>query len=189
MGLVLVNDPVFGDLPAVGETPGVIAERMRSGLAVVWDPKTGDAGALAAFLGDDFVSFEGTVYARRAGGRLDPVDWSRQAVVVVRPPAGDIFTLGEPELKSAFARVADGLGVPVVVEEEPVVSDPLAVAVAEKADAPADIDGDGVIDVYEAQTVLELQDVLRERGLAVSGAKAELVARLHEDDAATKPAG
>lgn len=190
MSLVFQNDPVFGDLPAVGGTPGLIANRMRAGLAVVWDPATGDAAALAAFLGDDFVSFEGLVYARRPG-RLDAVDWTRVACVVVRPPAGDIFTLGEAELTSSFARVVDGSLV-APVEEEPVAEalvDPVAAAMAVQADEPSDVDGDGTIDVYEAQTVAELQEVLRGRGLAVSGAKAELVARLHEDDAAHKPEG
>lgn len=34
---------------------------------------------------------------------------------------------------------------------------------------------------WDAYTVAELQDELRERDLAVSGSKAELLARIHED--------
>ena len=40
---------------------------------------------------------------------------------------------------------------------------------------------------YDGQTVAELKEVLRERGLPVSGAKALLVARLEEFDARSKP--
>lgn len=41
-----------------------------------------------------------------------------------------------------------------------------------------------VIDTsYESMTVTQLQDILRERGLTVSGIKAELIARLEADDA------
>ena len=36
---------------------------------------------------------------------------------------------------------------------------------------------------YDSMTVTQLQDLLRERGLTVSGVKAELVARLEADDA------
>lgn len=36
---------------------------------------------------------------------------------------------------------------------------------------------------YDSMTVLQLQDILRERGLTVSGNKAELIARLEADDA------
>ena len=36
---------------------------------------------------------------------------------------------------------------------------------------------------YDSMTVSQLQDLLRERGLTVSGVKAELVARLEADDA------
>ena len=36
---------------------------------------------------------------------------------------------------------------------------------------------------YDSMTVSQLQDVLRERGLTVSGTKAELIARLEADDA------
>ena len=35
---------------------------------------------------------------------------------------------------------------------------------------------------YESLTVADLKDVLRERGLPVSGKKAELIARLEEHD-------
>lgn len=35
---------------------------------------------------------------------------------------------------------------------------------------------------YDSMTVSQLQDVLRERGLTVSGTKAELIARLEADD-------
>jgi hypothetical protein len=41
---------------------------------------------------------------------------------------------------------------------------------------------------YEAQTVAELQDELRDRDLAVSGTKDELIARLEEDDNAPQGA-
>lgn len=166
MSLVFVNDPKFDELPLVGGVPALLALRTSCGVAVRWDPATGSPDDLSAFLGDEFVSFEGRVMHRVANGSLIPVDWALRSVVVVRPPAGDVFTVdGSVEaLTSQFAIVVD---VPATVVEVPV-----------------DEDGDGVIDVYEAQTVADLAGVLRERGLQVSGTKAELVARLHDDDKA-----
>ena len=40
---------------------------------------------------------------------------------------------------------------------------------------------------YEELTVAQLKDILRERGLPVSGKKAELIDRLAEDDGAPEP--
>ena len=60
--------------------------------------------------------------------------------------------------------VADGNPFP---EEEPVEEEPVE-------EEPVD---------YDSMTVAMLRDLLNERGLPVSGVKAELVARLEEDDA------
>jgi hypothetical protein len=49
-------------------------------------------------------------------------------------------------------------------------------------EADQDLIGDD--DGYESKTVEELTELLEDRGLSKSGKKAELVARLEEDDAA-----
>ena len=65
-----------------------------------------------------------------------------------------------------------------------------AVAVAEEVQMGAAVELEDVVEpepepepTYDSMTVTQLQDLLRERGLTVSGVKAELVARLEADDA------
>jgi len=50
------------------------------------------------------------------------------------------------------------------------------------------VDGEEVFSEYEDMTSTQLKDALRERGLSTSGTKAEMVARLEEDDAGTSEA-
>ena len=61
-----------------------------------------------------------------------------------------------------------------------------AVAVAEEVQMAAAVEPEPDPEpelTYDSMTVPQLQDLLRERGLTVSGVKAELVARLEADDA------
>ena len=61
-----------------------------------------------------------------------------------------------------------------------------AVAVAEEVQMAAAVEPEPEPEpelTYDSMTVPQLQDLLRERGLTVSGVKAELVARLEADDA------
>ena len=59
-----------------------------------------------------------------------------------------------------------------------------AVAVAEEVQMAAAVEPEHDPELtYDSMTVPQLQDLLRERGLTVSGVKAELVARLEADDA------
>jgi Dullard-like phosphatase family protein len=65
---------------------------------------------------------------------------------------------------------------PQVLENDlPAVDDDLP------ADASADMPTTNMVD-YSANTVVQLRDVLRSRGLTLGGKKAELVARLQDDD-------
>ena len=59
-----------------------------------------------------------------------------------------------------------------------------AVTVAEEVQMAAAVEPEPEPEpTYDSMTVTQLQDLLRERGLTVSGVKAELVARLETDDA------
>lgn len=111
-----VNDPVFGSVPPVGVlgVPVLVANRRACGEARLWDPVSGDAVALAEFLGGSFVAVDGGLFLRRSDGWLEPQGWVSDRVVVVRPPAGDPFTVVEHRFVSEFAAVdagGDGDGV------------------------------------------------------------------------------
>lgn len=116
MGNVFQNDPKIDELPKVGEEPALLAPRTSCGLAAVWDPADGDAGALASFLGAAFVSFEGQVYQRHENGALSPVQWTNRKVVVLRPPAGDFRFIDAQSLTSEYAMVVGNGPAPVVEE-------------------------------------------------------------------------
>ena len=87
-----------------------------------------------------------------------------------------------------------------VVEDNPfpaeLMTETEAVAVAEEVQMAAAVELEPEVEevvepepepepepTYDSMTVPQLQDLLRERGLTVSGVKAELVARLEADDA------
>ena len=73
---------------------------------------------------------------------------------------------------------------------EELMTETEAVAVAEEVQMAAAVELEPEVEevvepepTYDSMTVPQLQDLLRERGLTVSGVKAELVARLEADDA------
>ena len=73
---------------------------------------------------------------------------------------------------------------------EELMTETEAVAVSEEVQMSAAVELEPEVEevvepepTYDSMTVPQLQDLLRERGLTVSGVKAELVARLEADDA------
>ena len=101
----------------------------------------------------------------RARWNPPPVDRTMDFVLGKRPEVGD-------------TRVTDHV--------DPSEFHPHVVAEDEDSDVYEDDlteDEDSEDEGYEAMTVEELKDELEERGLPKSGNKAELVARLEEDDA------
>lgn len=101
-----VNDPTAADLSPVGSsTPALVATRILCGEAFLWDPATGDAGALAEFLGEQVVAVGGKVYREAANGVLNPLRDTEARCVVVRPPAGDILFLPEDRFTTNWAIV------------------------------------------------------------------------------------
>lgn len=152
-----VADPVL--------VPGVVAlvaVRSEAGLALPW--AAGDAAdpvkleVLAGFLGAEFRKVDDVLYRRSSSGDLDRIDLSR-AGVFVRPNATSVVD------GFVFVEVAEFVRRYAVVAAE--VSTEVEAAVAP---------------VYDDLTVAELRDALQLRGLSSSGNKAELVARLVEDD-------
>lgn len=111
-----VNDPSFGDVPAVGEGEVLLARRVECGSAARWAPN-GDAVALAEWLGPNFRALDGVVYRATEGGTLVPVDWLAQEVVLVRPPAGEIHVVSKHVLAAEYAQV---VGEADVVKPKPV---------------------------------------------------------------------
>lgn len=69
-----------------------------------------------------------------------------------------------------------------VAVAEAVVEETLETIVEEVAEAEPEPESEPEL-TYDSMTVTQLQDLLRERELTVSGVKAELVARLEADDA------
>jgi hypothetical protein len=76
---------------------------------------------------------------------------------------------------------------PEAVDVEQPDQEPAATPESEE-DGPGDVDGDGVIDEYEAHTKVELVELCAARTppLSTTGNKAELVARLREADQAAQ---
>ena len=110
--------------------------------------------------------------------RLRP--WDKEKQVEAEP---------EPEIEEDFfnpeAAVTDNNPFP-----EELMTEDDAVAVAEEVQMGAAVpEVEEVVEAepepeltYDSMTVTQLQDLLRERGLTVSGVKAELVTRLEADD-------
>lgn len=104
-----MNDPVAGDLPRPGSDGVVlVAQRDACGEARLWEPG-GDAQALVDFVGDTLVALNGEVYARQPDRSLRPADFLKSSMVVVKPPAGDIFWLEPGVFSRRYARVETGL--------------------------------------------------------------------------------
>ena len=109
------------------------------------------------------------------GGRDPP--WKKKLAAVEPEP--------EPEVEEDFFNPEAAL-----VEDNPfpteLMTEDDAAAVAEAVVEEATTVEPEVEEpepTYDSMTVLQLQDILRERGLTVSGNKAELIARLEADDA------
>lgn len=102
-----VNDPT--EFPPVGAPAGVlVGPRTQSGEAFLWEPG-GDAEAVVRLFGEhQLVNVGGQVYQRQADGTLVPAAFLTSTVVIVKPPAGDTFTVPLAEMTRMYARV-DGL--------------------------------------------------------------------------------
>ena len=100
---------------------------------------------------------------------LHPGDWRR--------PAPEVE---EPEVEEDFEAEANP-----ILSEVPIFN-PEAGAIGgnpfPEMEAEPEVEEEPEVD-YESMTVAQLRDLLNERGLPVSGVKAELIARLEEDDA------
>jgi len=117
------------------------------------------------------------------GGRDPP--WKRKKLAAAEPEP-------EPEVEGDFFNpeyaVTDNNPFP---EELMTEDDAVAVAdavIEEVTTAEPEVEVEEVVEpepepTYDSMTVPQLQDVLRERSLTVSGTKAELIARLEADDA------
>lgn len=182
MSLLFVNDPQFDALPKVGEAPALLGPRTQSGEAVRWS-KDGDPDALAAFLGDAFVSFEGRVWQRMNGGALEVVEWTGKDVVLVRPPAGNVFHIPKLDLVSLWA-IVTAVDDP---EPQPVDADGNLLPAPEQ-DAPSDVNGDGAITEYELLDYPALVQAVKDReGVELpfpAAKKAVLIGLLVADDEA-----
>ena len=102
------------------------------------------------------------------GGKNPP--WKKKLAAPEPEPEEDFFN---PE-----AAVIDNNPFP-----EELMTETDAVAVADAVVEEATIVEPEVEPTYDSMTVPQLQDILRERSLTVSGTKAELIARLEADDA------
>ena len=100
---------------------------------------------------------------------LHPGDWRREQPVT------------EEIVEEIVEEVVEEI-VEEVVEEEVTVFNPEAAATDGDPFPETEPEEEETVD-YNSMTVAMLRDLLDERGLAVSGIKAELVARLEEDDA------
>jgi len=116
------------------------------------------------------------------GGRDPP--WKKKLAAVVEPEP-------EPEEEDFFnpeAAIVDTNPFPdelmteddAVAVAEAVVEETLEAAVEEVVEVEPEAEPELT---YDSMTVPQLQDILRERSLTVSGTKAELIARLEADDA------
>tara|TARA_R100000008_G_scaffold86868_1_gene82191 strand:+ start:1697 stop:2152 length:456 start_codon:yes stop_codon:yes gene_type:complete len=99
---------------------------------------------------------------------------------VVEKVLGAAPVEAEPELEEDFfhpeAAAVDNNPFPEELMTEAEAEEVVEAVVAEVSAAEPE-------PTYNSMTVNQLQDLLRERGLTVSGVKAELVARLEADDA------
>lgn len=96
------NDPDFGAIPAVGKGTVDIGRRTLVGEAVVYDGT--DPDALISFLGDAAIrNVAGELYQASEDGVLTPMVKLRLPAIVVRPPAGDWFTINEDQLRQEYA--------------------------------------------------------------------------------------
>lgn len=96
------NDPDIAAVPAVGTGSLDVAWRTKCGEAVLWDGL--DGAALADFLDSDSLQLVGPdLYHKELNGSLTPVLKPSSPMVVIKPPAGDWFMVGEAVFKEEFA--------------------------------------------------------------------------------------
>lgn len=96
------NDPDLGAIPAVGHGSVDIGKRTLVGEAVIYDGT--DPDALITFLGDDAIkNIAGELYRTQEGGTLVPMAKLALPAIIVRPPAGDWFTISEDQLRQEYA--------------------------------------------------------------------------------------
>lgn len=96
------NDPDLGAIPAVGKGSVDIGKRTLVGEAVIYDGT--DPDALITFLGDSAIrNIAGELYQQCADGSLVPMVKMKLPAIVVRPPAGDWYTITEDALRQEYA--------------------------------------------------------------------------------------
>ena len=105
------------------------------------------------------------------GGMRRPNQISYESPVIVEEPVVEEPVVEEPVVEE-----------PVVEEEVTVFNPEEAVTDGNPFPEEEEPEEEEPVD-YESMTVPELRALLAERGLIVSGIKAELIARLEEDDA------
>ena len=111
-------------------------------------------------------------------GSKDP-PWKKKMAAAVEPEVEEDFFNPEAAVTDnnpfpeELMTETDAVAVADAVVEEATTVEPEVEEVVEPEVEPT----------YDSMTVPQLQDVLRERSLTVSGTKAELIARLEADDA------
>lgn len=96
------NDPDLGAIPAVGKGSVDIGKRTSVGEAVIYDGT--DPDALITFLGDEAIrNIAGELYRASVDGVLTPMVKLALPALIVRPSAGDWFTISEDQLRQEYA--------------------------------------------------------------------------------------
>lgn len=128
------NDPDLGAVPAVGKGSVDVGRRTNVGQAVVYDGT--DPDALIAFLDDDQIrNIEGELYRSTSEGVLTPMAKLSLPAIIVKPPAGDWFTLTEAQLNQEYA-IHVNVPAPKPAEHKPASEhEPVKKAAAKKAPA------------------------------------------------------
>lgn len=130
------NDPDLGAIPAVGKGSVDIGKRTLVGEAVIYDGT--DPDALIVFLGDSAIkNVAGELYRAAGDGVLTPMVKLKLPAIIVRPPAGDWFTVTEDQLKQEYA-----IHVNVPFDIAPGKTFSIASGIKPSADAKPTINGD-----------------------------------------------
>ena len=95
------NDPDRGAVPHIGKGSVDVGRRTEVGEAVIYN---GEVDELVKFLGDDdLVVVDKQVYRKTAEGNLAPLAALPVPCILIRPPAGDWFTVTDEVFKTEFA--------------------------------------------------------------------------------------
>lgn len=96
------NDPDRGAIPNVGQGSVDLGHRTLVGEAVIYDGT--DPDALIAFLGDSAIrNLAGELYQAAEDGVLTPMVKMRLPAIILKPPAGDWFTITDDQLLQEYA--------------------------------------------------------------------------------------